>query len=118
MFYSFFLYVHVLFFYLSVISLFYINPYIIVYIYLCFFFYWNYFPKLFLNFYWIIMIFMIYFKKTQFFNTFYFKPSFNWRRALRLYFISVLDFIKYVTKKYVYTINHKRIAINYLVFCM
>lgn len=28
------------------------------------------------------------------------------------------DFWKYALKKYVYTINHKRIAINYLIFCL
>lgn len=28
------------------------------------------------------------------------------------------DLWKYVLKKYVYTINHKRIAINYLIFCL
>ena len=27
------------------------------------------------------------------------------------------DLIKYTGKKYVYTINHKRIAINYMIFC-
>ena len=28
------------------------------------------------------------------------------------------DFLKYILKKYIYTINHKRIAINYLIFCL
>lgn len=28
------------------------------------------------------------------------------------------DFSKYATKKYIYTINHKRIAINYTLFCL
>ena len=28
------------------------------------------------------------------------------------------DFLKYALKKYIYTINHKRIAINYLLFCL
>jgi cytochrome c oxidase subunit 1 len=28
------------------------------------------------------------------------------------------DFFKYILKKYIYTINHKRIAINYLIFCL
>jgi cytochrome c oxidase subunit 1 len=28
------------------------------------------------------------------------------------------DLWHYLTKKYIYTINHKRIAINYLVFCL
>lgn len=28
------------------------------------------------------------------------------------------DFLKYGLKKYIYTINHKRIAINYLIFCL
>ena len=31
---------------------------------------------------------------------------------------TLFDLTKYLTKKYVYTINHKRIAINYLVFTM
>jgi heme/copper-type cytochrome/quinol oxidase subunit 1 len=43
---------------------------------------------------------------------------FNWRRAFKNYVNNLLDFLKYITKKYLYTINHKRIAINYLVFCM
>jgi len=30
----------------------------------------------------------------------------------------LLDLLKYVLKKYIYTINHKRIAINYTVFCL
>ena len=30
----------------------------------------------------------------------------------------VNDFWRYALKKYVYTINHKRIAINYLIFCL
>jgi cytochrome c oxidase subunit 1 len=28
------------------------------------------------------------------------------------------DFYKYISKKYIYTINHKRIAINYIIFCL
>ncbi len=28
------------------------------------------------------------------------------------------DFFKYILKKYIYTINHKRIAINYFIFCL
>lgn len=28
------------------------------------------------------------------------------------------DFSKYTSKKYIYTINHKRIAINYTLFCL
>jgi len=38
--------------------------------------------------------------------------------SYKIFFIKLVDFIKYVLKKYIYTINHKRIAINYLVFCM
>jgi heme/copper-type cytochrome/quinol oxidase subunit 1 len=36
----------------------------------------------------------------------------------RKYLTLVNDFRKYVMKKYVYTINHKRIAINYFFFSM
>lgn len=61
---------------------------------------------------------MVYFTRSFIFNTFYFQPAFNWKRALKNYFNNYLDFLKYITKKYIYTINHKRIAINYLVFCM
>ena len=39
-------------------------------------------------------------------------------KTLYGYILLYHDFLKYVFKKYVYTINHKRIAINYLVFTM
>jgi len=61
---------------------------------------------------------MIYLCKSFNLLTFYFQPAFNRKRAVKSYINSSLDFLKYVAKKYVYTINHKRIAINYLVFCM
>ena len=37
---------------------------------------------------------------------------------IRGYLKQLFDLNKYLLKKYVYTINHKRIAINYLVFTM
>lgn len=38
--------------------------------------------------------------------------------AIREYSTFLTDFWRYALKKYVYTINHKRIAINYLIFCL
>ena len=34
------------------------------------------------------------------------------------YIIRVIDFVTFVSKKYIFTINHKRIALNYFVFCI
>jgi heme/copper-type cytochrome/quinol oxidase subunit 1 len=52
-----------------------------------------------------------------FFNFFFFftKFSFCFRR-FKLLFNQLNDRRKYLLKKYVYTINHKRIAINYFFF--
>lgn len=55
--------------------------------------------------------------KTQIFNvqkTFYIKKF--WRTYITTFFTRFNDRRKYILKKYVYTINHKRIAINYLYF--
>lgn len=46
--------------------------------------------------------------KTAFFNVFYLK---------KMYLFLFVDFCKFFFKKYIYTINHKRIALNYLYFC-
>jgi hypothetical protein len=37
---------------------------------------------------------------------------------LKVLFTQLNDRRKYILKKYVYTINHKRIAINYFIFSM
>ncbi len=42
----------------------------------------------------------------------------NYVYKLKILFRNLNDRRKYILKKYVYTINHKRIAINYLVFSM
>lgn len=39
-------------------------------------------------------------------------------QTITMYTTYFNDFWKYVLKKYIYTINHKRIAINYLIFCL
>ena len=45
------------------------------------------------------------------------KPSLIWDK-FNYFFNSFNDRRKYILKKYVYTINHKRIALNYLYFSM
>lgn len=55
---------------------------------------------------------MYYIFLKNFFN--FFKNSF----AINYYSTFLFDLLKYILKKYVYTINHKRIAINYLIFCL
>jgi heme/copper-type cytochrome/quinol oxidase subunit 1 len=47
-----------------------------------------------------------------------FKQYSNYYYKLRLIFNRINDKRKYFLKKYIYTINHKRIAINYLIFSM
>lgn len=42
----------------------------------------------------------------------------NYYKRIKLYFNQLNDRRKYLLKKYVYTINHKRIGINYLFFSM
>ena len=42
----------------------------------------------------------------------------NFFTHIVVYFTQFNDIRKYVLKKYVYTINHKRIAINYFIFSM
>ena len=42
----------------------------------------------------------------------------NYKIKLSMYFNQFNDRRKYILKKYVYTINHKRIAINYFYFSM
>ena len=49
-------------------------------------------------------------------NFFYYKPRPWIKHEFRKWRRRQLDFFKYFLKKYIYTINHKRIAINYLVF--
>lgn len=47
--------------------------------------------------------------------------DFSWNFFKNVFFkhITLLsDLFKYVLKKYIYTINHKRIAINYTIFCL
>ena len=44
--------------------------------------------------------------------------KFNFRVGLRKYLTRLNNLRKYIFKKYVYTINHKRIAINYFFFSM
>lgn len=51
------------------------------------------------------------------FTAMYIRVRYGWRFLLKKKINLYQDLIKYVFKKYVYTINHKRIAINYLVFC-
>lgn len=46
------------------------------------------------------------------------KNSKDYFLKLKLYFTKINDRRKYILKKYVYTINHKRIAINYFFFSM
>ena len=54
---------------------------------------------------------------TSFYNKgLYYRPRRNYRRAFRLLKRRKIDHFKYFLKKYIYTINHKRIAINYLIF--
>ena len=50
-------------------------------------------------------------------STLYFYKKTNYRFLLKHFINRMLDLVKYVFKKYIYTINHKRIAINYLIFC-
>ena len=50
-------------------------------------------------------------------NKFYKIPS-NFRLNMEIYLNKFNDLRKYFFKKYVYTINHKRIALNYLYFSM
>jgi hypothetical protein len=45
------------------------------------------------------------------------KPNLFFER-FKLLFTQFNDRRKYILKKYVYTINHKRIAINYFIFSM
>jgi heme/copper-type cytochrome/quinol oxidase subunit 1 len=47
-----------------------------------------------------------------------FKQYSNYYYKLCLIFNRINDKRKYILKKYIYTINHKRIAINYLIFSM
>lgn len=47
-----------------------------------------------------------------------FKQYSNYYYKLKLVFNRINDKRKYILKKYIYTINHKRIAINYLIFSM
>jgi heme/copper-type cytochrome/quinol oxidase subunit 1 len=43
---------------------------------------------------------------------------FNSSSTLNYDTTKMYDFYKYISKKYIYTINHKRIAINYIIFCL
>lgn len=47
---------------------------------------------------------------------YYYEPRPYFRGEYNKFKLWLKDYIKYIFKKYVYTINHKRIAINYLVF--
>lgn len=52
-------------------------------------------------------------------NFFLFSSNkYNYYKRLELYFTQFNDRRKYLLKKYIYTINHKRIALNYLFFSM
>lgn len=50
-------------------------------------------------------------------NTLYFQKKLTLKFITKYFINRNLDLLKYVFKKYIYTINHKRIAINYLIFC-
>jgi len=47
-----------------------------------------------------------------------FKLASSFRISLSKYFARINNLRKYIVKKYIYTINHKRIALNYLYFSM
>jgi len=47
-----------------------------------------------------------------------YKIAHVYRISFTLYFSKLNNLRKYILKKYVYTINHKRIALNYLYFSM
>jgi len=47
-----------------------------------------------------------------------FKIPYNYRITLSKYLSRINNLRKYILKKYIYTINHKRIALNYLYFSM
>jgi hypothetical protein len=51
------------------------------------------------------------------FVSFLSKPNLFWEN-FKVLFTQFNDRRKYILKKYVYTINHKRIAINYFTFSM
>ena len=118
MFFNVFIHIHILLFYSIFLLTIFINARSLVILYVILAFFWDYVLKLDVNFYWIMIILMLYLNILNIQPTFYFKPSFSWKKAFKLYLNNSLDFLKYITKKYIYTINHKRIAINYLVFCM
>ena len=46
------------------------------------------------------------------------KQTYIFKKIFSKYFSKFNDLRKYILKKYVYTINHKRIALNYLYFSM
>lgn len=48
------------------------------------------------------------------FNHSFFETATN---KLSFHLQKIMDFTKYFFKKYIYTINHKRIALNYFIFC-
>jgi len=47
-----------------------------------------------------------------------YKIAHVYKISFSLYFSKLNNLRKYILKKYVYTINHKRIALNYLYFSM
>lgn len=65
----------------------------------------------------LVYIGKIFFRSWKRTNTLYFQRKTNYRFIIKFFYNRSLDLVKYVFKKYIYTINHKRIAINYLVFC-
>ena len=60
---------------------------------------------------------LIFFKSNLFFTP-TIKIPLLWSDKIFYLFFLLNDFRKYIFKKYIYTINHKRIAINYFFFSM